>query len=225
VNTSTDTNAGPNSIPLYGWSHLYKGRSSFDARHVYSFNSTYELPFGNGLTGAGKQIVAGWQLGGIVSLRSGFAESINISNRLSNFGVNEEFPDLAPGVSNNPVKGVSIGCAGIPAGTPLGTAELYYDPCAFVLPPANTLGNLGRNTVTMPGRATVDVSLMKNFDVTEQAKLQFRFEAFNVFNRVNLGTPSRTVRNTSGVLNATAGRIDNTVGTPRQLQFALKLTF
>jgi hypothetical protein len=77
----------------------------------------------------------------------------------------------------------------------------------------------------MPGRATVDFSLMKNFDVIEGTKLQFRFKAFNLFNRVNLGIPARTVRSTSGVLNATAGRIDNTVGTPRQLQFALKLTF
>jgi Carboxypeptidase regulatory-like domain/TonB dependent receptor len=225
VQTSSDTNAGPNTIPLYGWSHLYKGPSTFDSRHVFSFNSTYELPFGKGLDGAGRKILAGWQLGGIVSLRSGFAETVNISNRLTNFGVNEEFPDLAPGASNNPIKGVSIGCAGVAAGTPLGTPDLYYDPCAFVLPPANTLGNLGRNTLTMPGRATVDFSLMKNFDVTEDAKLQFRFEAFNVFNRVNFGIPARTVRNTSGVLNATAGRIDSTVGTPRQLQFALKLTF
>src|SRR6185295_3108341 len=103
IQTSSDTNAGPNTIPLYGWSHLYKGPSSFDARHVFSFNSTYELPIGpgkargGGLSGAGRQILAGWQLGGIVSLRSGFAETIGISNRLTNFGVNEDFPDLAPG--------------------------------------------------------------------------------------------------------------------------------
>jgi hypothetical protein len=225
VQTASDTNAGPNTIPLYGRASLYKGPSSFDTRHVFSFNSIYALPFGKQLTGAGKQMVAGWQLGGIVSLRSGFAETINISNRLANFGVIEEFPDVAPGASNNPIKGISIGCTGIAPGTPVGTADLWYDPCAFVLPPANTLGNLGRNTVTMPGRATVDFSLMKNFDVKEDTKLQFRFEAFNLFNRVNLGTPARTVRNTSGVLNATAGRIDSTVGTPRQLQFALKLTF
>ena len=231
IQTASDTNAGPSTIPLYGWSRLYKGLSSFDARHVFSFNSTYELPIGpgkafaTGLSGAGQKMLAGWQLGGIVSLRSGFAESVNISNRLSNFGVNEEFPDLAPGASNNPVKGVSSGCAGVPVGTRVGTPDLWYDPCAFVLPPANTLGNAGRNTVTMPGRAAVDFSLMKNFDVTEQAKLQFRFEAFNLFNHANFGTPGRTVRNTSGVLNATAGRIDTTVGTPRQLQFALKLTF
>src|SRR5207249_3185278 len=116
--TSSDTNAGPNTIPLYGWSHLYKGPSSFDTRHVFSFNSTYDLPigpgkvFGKGLNGAGRQMLAGWQLGGIVSLRSGFAESINISNRLANFGVIEELPDLASGASNNPIKGVSIGCGG-----------------------------------------------------------------------------------------------------------------
>ena len=198
---------------------------------MFSFNSTYELPigpgkaFGNGLQGAGRQVLAGWQLGGIVSLRSGFAETVMLSNRLANFGVVEDSPDLAAGASNNPTKGVSIGCAGIPQGTRVGTPDLWYDPCAFVLPPANALGNLGRNTLTMPGRATVDLSLMKNFDIKEAAKLQFRFEAFNLFNHTNLGTPARTVRNTSGVRNATAGRIDTTVGTPRQLQFALKLSF
>ena len=48
VQTAGDTNAGPNSIPLYGWSHLYKGPSAFDSRHVFSFNSTYALPIGPG---------------------------------------------------------------------------------------------------------------------------------------------------------------------------------
>src|SRR5262249_35076051 len=138
VQTASDTNAGPNTIPIYGLTQLYKGPSSFDARHVFSFNSTYELPvgpgkaFGNGLNGAAGQILAGWQFSGILSLRSGFAESVNISNRLANFGVNEEFPDLAPGASNNPTKGTSIGCAGVAKGAPLGTPELWYDPCAFI---------------------------------------------------------------------------------------------
>ncbi|HEX9595805.1 MAG TPA: hypothetical protein VF982_02905, partial [Anaerolineales bacterium] len=84
---------------------------------------------------------------------------------------------------------------------------------------------LGRNTISMPGRATVDFNLSKNFDLTEAAKLQFRFEAFNLFNRVNFATPSRNMFNASGRPAATAGQITSTVGTARQMQFALRLTF
>jgi len=64
---------------------------------------------------------------------------------------------LLTGFSNNPVKGVSKGCAGVPAGTKLGTLDLYFDPCAFALPDAGFYGNLGRNTVIGPGLANFDL--------------------------------------------------------------------
>jgi hypothetical protein len=253
IQTASDTNSGPNTIPNFRHPQLYKGRSSFDSPHVFSFNTVYELPFGpgkmwgSGLTGVGRYVLAGWQVGGIVAANSGFPASISIGSRFATIGHGEEFPDLVPGFSNNPVSGTSAGClinangtisaplaagATVPAnarnvlpGTALGTPDMWYDPCAFVVPPAQTLGNLGRNTITMPGRFTVDFNLSKNFEITEAAKLQFRFEAFNLLNRPNFGTPSRNAFDANGRPSLTAAQITSTVLTPRQLQFALKLTF
>jgi hypothetical protein len=243
IQTASDTDSGPNTLPNPHHKDIYKGRSAFDSQHVFTFNSTYELPigpgktFGGGLAGVGKHLLAGWQLGGIASLAAGFPATAGMSARFSSLGHGNELPDLLPGYSNNPTSGTSAGCTlfrgpndtridrVIPAGTPLGTPDLYFDPCAFGFPAARTLGNLGRNTISMPGRITVDFNLSKNFDLTEVAKLQFRFEAFNLFNRPNFGTPSLSMFNTSGRPSATAGQITGTVGTSRQLQFALKLTF
>jgi len=102
---------------------------------------------------------------------------------------------------------------------------MWFDPCAFGFPAARTLGNLGRNTITMPGRMTVDFKLGKNFDVTEATKLEFRFEGFNLFNRPNFGTPTRQAFDTRGRAGSTVGQITSTVGTARQLQFAQRFTF
>jgi hypothetical protein len=77
----------------------------------------------------------------------------------------------------------------------------------------------------MPGKMTVDFNLSKSFDVTEAARLQFRFEAFNLFNRPNFGTPATALMDNAGAPESDAGEITSTVLTPRQLQFALKLTF
>jgi hypothetical protein len=247
IQTASDTNAGPSTLPNPHHKELYKGRSSFDAPHVFSFNSTYELPFGQNTSGVGKQLVAGWQLGGIITMNSGFPATLSMDNRFDTLGHGDEFPDLAPGFSNDPTSGTSAGCLlnangttsaplapgaavprdarNIPAGAELGTPNLWYDPCAFALPPARTLGNLGRNTVTMPGKMTVDFNLSKSFDVTEAARLQFRFEAFNLFNRPNFGTPATALMDNAGAPESDAGEITSTVLTPRQLQFALKLTF
>ena len=106
---------------------------------------------------------------------------------------------------------------------------MYFDPCAFTPPPERTIGNLGRNTVIMPGRAIVDLSLAKGVQVREGMKLEFRAEGFNIFNRVNLGGPDRNVftySNTAGfVPSPTAGEITRIQGTARQVQMDLKLTF
>jgi hypothetical protein len=239
LQTSSDTSASTNSVPSIHHKESFRGLSAFDARHVFNFNSTYELPIGpgkalgSGLTGVGKWLLAGWQLGGVVALSAGFPTDITIGSRFGFLGHGTEYPDLAPGASNNPTSGTSLGCTltisggsrVIAAGTPVGTPDMYFDPCAFAFPAAQTLGNLGRNVVIMGGRAVVDFVLTKNMELTEAAKLQFRFEAFNLFNRVNLGIPSRSVFNARGQAPARAGEINSTMGTARQLQLGLRLTF
>ena len=149
-------------------------------------------------------------------------------------GVRQQFPDLKAGFSNNPTEGTSAGCtltiAGgtrtIAAGTPLGTPDLYFDPCAFTpAPTQQTLGNLGRNTLILPGRATVDFTLSKNYAVTEAMKVQFRLEAYNIFNHTNFGIPVVNSFDASNRANAETGRITTTSTTSRQIQLGLKLTF
>ncbi len=79
-------------------------------------------------------------------------------------------------------------------------------------------GTVGRNPLRAPGYKSYDLGLQKNFALTEQLRLQLRFEAFNTFNHLNLGVPN-SARNSS-----LFGTI-TTAEHPRILQFALRLTF
>ena len=214
----------PNGVSNAPDDHKFnRGLSSFHVKHVWSFNGTYELPFGSGkalgatLTGLTGKLVGGWQLSGIVSLASGFPVNLLLSfeNSRSQAGVDlAERPDLKSGASNNPV---------LSGGR---DPNRYYDPNAFAVPPAGFFGNLGRATVIAPGVATVDFSLAKNTSVNERTTIQFRAEAFNAFNRANFGAPDTVVfRSSTGGASATAGRIRATTTTSRQIQFALKVLF
>ena len=137
---------------------------------------------------------------------------------------------MRPGFSNNPVKGVSKGCPGVAAGTPLGTPDLYFDPCAFALPEAGFYGNLGRNTVIGPGLANFDFAVVKNIALKETKSVQFRAEAFNVFNRANFNRPgplteSIKLFNASGAVVPSVAAIGSTLTDSRQIQLGLKITF
>src|SRR5215510_10967482 len=124
-----------------------KGLSNFDVRHAATINFNYTLPFGKSLSGVGRQLAGGWEIGSIVTLTSGVPFSLeNSSNRSQNQASGADAsdrPNLAPGASNNPTHGVSQGCTfpigaqpgspgsrTIPAGAKLGTPELWFDPCA-----------------------------------------------------------------------------------------------
>ncbi len=106
----------------------------------------------------------------------------------------------------------------------LGTQTQWFNPNAFVLPPAGTWGNLGRGVYTGPGLEELDASLFKNIALSERAHLEFRAEFFNVLNHVNLGTPNATVFSGASI-NPSAGLITTLATTPRQIQFGLKLMF
>jgi hypothetical protein len=210
--------------------------SDFDTRHIFSQNFTWELPvgpgkaLGSGLTGVAAQVLGGWEISGIFKAASGSPITINSSsagwsetgntNRL-------ERPDLVPGANNNPVHGVSRGCAGFPAGTKLGTPDLWFDPCAFTVSPLGFFGNLGRNTVIGPDRVTLDYSLVKNTAIpriSEQFRVQFRAEFFNIANHPNFGLPSLRLVDNRGNYDLRAGVITTTaIGTTaRQIQFGFK---
>ena len=235
LQSASDTDVGFNQA-FYQNIAWTKGLSSFDSRNVFTASSTYDLPFGSGkmygsgVTGAAAKVLGGWQLSGILSLRNGFPGQITRGNRYSGIGIAGETPDLAPGFSTNPTEGTYQGCAQYPAtatrpaGLKLGTPEMYFDPCAFISPPDRTLGNVGRNTLILPGSASLDLTLGKDTQLTETTKLEFRFEAYNLFNRVNFSAPGRNVFTNANVPDPASGLIESS-STARQLQFGLKLTF
>jgi hypothetical protein len=102
----------------------------------------------------------------------------------------------------------------------------YFDGSQFVLGPAGYFGNLGRNTLQLPGILALDLSVQKDFNFTEERYLQFRGEMFNIANRVNFGLPdTSTIQTAANARSSTTGRITSTSTASRQVQFALKLYF
>jgi hypothetical protein len=209
-----------------------RGLSNFDIRHSVVVNLLYEIPAGKNLRGVAGQLLGGWGVGTIGTFANGVPFTVeNSANRSQNKLSGASFadrPNLLAGASTNPTSGVSRGCTGVPAGAPVGTPTLYFDPCSFVPQPLGTFGNLGRNTLIGPGVASVDFSVMKRFRFTEQKNLQFRAECFNIANHPNFQAPSTTTRqvfNLAGQLSSSAGVLTATTTSSRQIQLGLKFIF
>jgi hypothetical protein len=112
----------------------------------------------------------------------------------------------------------------------LGNPNQWFNPAAFIAPPSASgfYGNAGRDSFFGPGLGTWDFSVLKDTGIREQLHLQFRMEIFNLLNRANFNTPNLivftppTATNPTG-LSGTAGAINSTSTTARQIQFGLKL--
>ena len=195
-----------------------KGLSAFDVRHTFSAAVTYLMPYGRSPRNLLEQLFGGWQVGAVVSMRSGMPFTPAVNGNWTGFGplVGEGRPNWAPG--RNAENAI------------IGTQRQWFDPTAFVLPPRGTFGEVPRNALEGPSLRTVDVSLMKNVTggVFGSTRLQLRLEVFNLFNRANFDLPVRSVY--AGVRAderplGTAGLITNTVTPGRQAQIGVKFLF
>ena len=99
------------------------------------------------------------------------------------------------------------------------TADEWFNPAAFAAPSAYTFGDVGRNSVYGPPLRTLDIALVRSFRLTENASFQFRGEAFNVFNMVNLGTPNRFVNTPQ------FGTITMAMTPPSEIQLSARVSF
>jgi len=181
-----------------------RGASGFDVRHRWVTNYLYELPFGPGKKwvtgGVPAVIVGGWQIGGIVTISTGRPFNVGLNTGVNNGA--PSWPDrTGDGRLDNP------------------TVDQWFDYTAFVAPPANTYGNVARGVLYSPGVTQFDMSFTKSFRVTEQVRVEFRFDAFNMFNTPLLGFPNASIGS------PTVGKITSTNGDNRDLQFALKVNF
>ena len=113
----------------------------------------------------------------------------------------------------------------------LGGPDQYFNPLAFVVPPAGSLGNTGRGAFIGPNLRTFDLAAVKNTKLRalgDSASLQIRVEAFNLFNRANFAPPALTAfagQAANETALSTFGRIRSTVTSSRQIQLGIRLAF
>jgi hypothetical protein len=180
-----------------------RGLSDFDHTHVASISGLWEIP-GKVSNPFAEALLGGWKLTGIVALRSGFVFTVysDVDNSLS--GVGKDRPNL-------------VGNPHLAGGRNLSQrANEWLNTAAFAPNALGTFGNVGRNSFFGPGYADTDLAIHKDFHLMEKLTAQFRFEAFNAFNRVNLQAPNLYIDSSTFMQISSAYD-------PRILQGALRL--
>lgn len=200
-------------IPSLNW-----GLSEFDLRHNLSVSLVWDIQFANRTKGFLRTVADGWQLGSIYRANTGNPFSVALA--ADRGGSRSDTTGAALGQRPNLV--VSDDCKTL---TNPGNPNNYVKTQCFTFPAANTLGNVGRNTLTKPGLSNMDFSVFKNIPITERVKAQFRAEFFNVLNRTNFGTPANVIFDRQGLLPSNAGVITSTATDARRVQFGLKVTY
>jgi outer membrane receptor protein involved in Fe transport len=185
--------------------------SDFDVRHRLVINWLWEVPFFREHGGLAGTLLGGWQINGITQLQTGFPFNVFTSSPYpagdyNGDGVNTDRPNL-------PSFGLDL-----PSNNKSAYINGLFTAADFPRPVGN--GTLPRNAYIGPGYASTDLSLFKDFALPRwsSTKIQFRAEAFNAFNRVNLQRPN------GNLSQGTFGRVTQSFP-GRELQFALKLIF
>ena len=120
-------------------------------------------------------------------------------------------------VGENPIRANSTGQNVFASGTRNSTT--WFNPAAFAAPPAYTYGDVGRNSVYGPGLQTMDLALVRSFNLPRKSRFEARAEFFNALNHTNLGTPNRFV-NTSSF-----GSITEVATPGREIQLSARVSF
>ncbi|MBI4459119.1 MAG: TonB-dependent receptor [Acidobacteria bacterium] len=213
---------------------IIHGLSALSLKHRGVINANYQLPSFNASSAFASKLVSGWQLNTIITLQSGVPLTpvigVDQANSLETGAASGQRPNYNPATHTGPIP---ICPCTMPAATAyaFGTGvqdrpQRYFDPTVFSLPKKGYYGDVGRGVMLGPGTVNFDLSFVKNTPMTERLNLQFRAEAFNVFNNVNFGNPNTTIfADATGAFTPAAGLITTTTSTGRQIQFALKLLF
>ena len=181
-----------------------QGLSSFDHRHRFVGSGTYELPFYRGRGGWQEAVLGDWRLNGILTLQSGAPFTVNLIEDRANIGTG---PAQRPDVTGDP---------NLPGEQR--SPDRWFSTEAFALQAPFTFGSSGRNTVFGPGFASVDMSLQKLWFLEGGTQLEFRWEVFNLLDRVNFDLPNRFFGSPN------FGRIFSAQNA-REMQFGFRLSF
>ena len=198
---------------------LDKGLSDFDIRNRWVMSALYELPFGRGkrmLTDVNKAVdlaIGGWQINTIASWQTGVHRSVTSTNGTTLAFVTQraDATGISPYSSFN----------GIDPGGDFGgdnKGRYWFNPNAFSPTLPLKFGTSGRDIITAPSWWNFDISVFKNFNITERMYIQFRAEAFNAFNNVKFFPPDMSVVSPTYATLQSADR-------PRVMQLGLRFNF
>lgn len=204
---------------------LNRGPAGWQRDHNFVLSQVYELPFGKGKkfgsswSKGADLALGGWQFNSNTTIQSGLPfDNCFDTNGISDTGT------CRPNQSGN-LKTKAVRQSD-------GSYKFFTDLSVFSAPSVGTFGNQKRNSQRGPAYWRTDASLFKKFKLTERYELEFRAEAVNFFNHVNLGNPDGYIGSFSGgKLNPSggAGTINSTAyggsDPQRNFQFALKLKF
>jgi hypothetical protein len=229
--------AGLTAMAAYTWSHSIdngssdsalfltgngfnaaqdRASSNFDVRHSFRAAFAWDLP---AKYFASNSLARNWSVDGIFHARTGFPIDILTSQDALGLGlVNVLRPVLVPGV-------------------PVWNGR-QLNPAAFRIPTAFAQGTMGRNAITGFGMQQFDLTLRRQFHLSDRALMALHVDAFNVFNRANLADPVRYLA--SPLFGQPASMLNLMLGTgtpgsglapalqiggPRTLQLSARLTF
>jgi carboxypeptidase family protein len=169
-----------------------------DQKHVVNVSTVYQVPeVSHGVLG---MLTSDWQVSAIVAAHSGshFAATTGVDNALN--GQANQRPDK---ISDDVY---------------VKQGYRWLNAAAFRAPASGAFGNLVNNSLIGPGRFNIDMGLVRSFRIAGERQVQFRAEAFNVFNRVNLSIPV-------SALNSPNFGLITSAADARIIQLALKYTF
>jgi hypothetical protein len=204
------------------------GKADTDLANRFALALNYELQYGKEFTGLKKAVLSGWQTNVIAGWQSGKVFSIDstgsgLDNPIESDGKAHGFNNRAvPQNAGGPDRPNTV------ASTKLAHKTLteFFNTSAFAPQPLGTIGNTQRNSMFGPHFRDVDLSIFKNFAVTERATLQFRVETFNISNTPNffIGNNNSSAQEFG---NSGFGQLSNTDPNynPREYQFVLKALF
>jgi hypothetical protein len=213
-NASDRSNAPQNS---YNFHEGEYGPARLDRRHTFSFSYYYELPFFKRSKGVTNYVLGGWEISGLTQYGTGLPLTVSTS------GVDPAGLGLL-GASAASARPDQVCDPNENAPHEWGAAaenQLWFNTSCFQPVPAGEVrpGNAGRFTIRGPGYGRWDLSLFKNFQLTERFKLQMRGEAFNLPNHP-MPSGIGSTNNTSSLFGKITSFRD-----PRILQLAAKLYF
>lgn len=215
-----DNGSNESGPPTTALIPAFFGITDFDLTHSGVASFDYALPVGKGKAflsqpGIANKLLGDWTITGIATLQSGLPFTPTISKDVANTGVSGQWPNRI----GQPLMLDSVSCWFYTSSNHSCAALAPNATNAFVLPATYTYGNGGRNILRAEPLKQFDFGLMRNIRLTESKTLQFRAEAFNLFNHPVFAAPSTTINTSSG------GVVTSTLNTARVFEFAMKFLF